>query len=466
MGVGIDFGTSNSTVALYDGRALRYVDLDVATTAPEVMPTALYLDRKLGSDVGAAAISRYLRENAGRTIELVREEVGLLELTVAGTDSTQGSKQQGGALHDIVGVHAYTDRKLPGRLFRGVKRWLGNEALDRVRVFDQSFRIVALITPVLVYMREAAERSCPGRASGMHVGHPVRYEGRGRDPNRIALARLSEACGYAGIPGPTLYPEPIAAALAFLHGRGGGSRETLLAFDFGGGTLDLSVLKRGGEKFEILATHGIPLGGNAIDQRVYEHVVFPELGKDAPVERPLGAELRTLPFDFEPFAERLLNWALAYELNRPELRERISQDMRAGGATGRKLERLYELVTRNHGYRVFQAIEQAKIELSERPRATIAVPELDLCVPLARDVFERLIGPQLDEVDAAVARVLELAEVGAGDVEVVVRTGGSSKIAAVIDRLDARFPGRVVEHDPFTSIAAGLALASYHGFAA
>ena len=151
-----------------------------------------------------------------------------------------------------------------------------------------------------------------------------------------------------------------------------------------------------------------------------------------------------------------------YELNRPELRERIVQDMRGGGPTGRKLERLFELVTRNHGYRVFQAIEQAKIELSERVRTTISVPELDLCVPLERDVFERLIAPQLNDVDGALERVLELAQVRAGDVGIVVRTGGSSKIPAVIDRLDARFPGRVVEHDPFTSIAAGLALASYH----
>jgi hypothetical chaperone protein len=44
---------------------------------------------------------------------------------------------------------------------------------------------------------------------------------------------------------------------------------------------------------------------------------------------------------------------------------------------------------------------------------------------------------------------------------VVVRTGGSSSIPAVIRRLDQRFPGRVVEHDRFTSIAAGLAIASF-----
>jgi hypothetical chaperone protein len=466
LGIGIDFGTSNSTVALYDGDRLHYADVRGPRDAPEVMPTALYLDQELQSEVGLCAIEQYLQENSGRSIELSREEVGTIEVTVAGTDSTSGPKAQEGTLTNVFSVHAYTDKNLPGRLFRGVKRWLGNSTLERVRVFDVHFRIVALITPVLLHMRAQAERSCGGRAERVHVGHPVRFEGRGEESNRIALERLAEACQHAEIPGLTLYPEPVAAALGFLHGRKPRDKETLLAFDFGGGTLDLTVLRVVGETFEILATHGVPLGGNAIDRTIYEAKLFPELGRNTPVQRPFGPELRTIPFDFHPFADRLLNWALAYELNRPDFRERIIQDMRTGGESGRKLGRLYELITRNHAYRVFQAIERAKVELSSRPRAVIEVPELDLAVPLERNEFETLIERLLDEMDAAVKRVLELAGLPARDVNVVVRTGGSSKIPAVIRRLDARFPDRVVEHDPFTSIAAGLALASFHGYSA
>ena len=466
IGVGIDFGTSNSTVALYDGQRLRYLELEAESDSPEVMPTALYLDRELRSEIGGRAIARYLRENAGRRVELVREEVGELEVVVAGTDDTRGRAEDGGALREIFGVHAYTDHGLPGRLFRGVKRWLGNEALEKVRVFDASFRVVALITPVLVRMRQEAERVSGRRARAVHVGRPVHFEGRGADPNRVATARLAEACGYAGIEQPTLYPEPIAAALGFLHGREAREREVLLAFDFGGGTLDLTVLRRSGEEFEILATHGVGLGGNAIDRRVYERKIFPELGEGARVKRPLGNELHTVRFDFDRLKNGLLNWALAYELNRPELCEPISQGMRAGGATARKLARLHELITKNHAYRVFCAIERAKIELSGCDRADIDVPELDLSVPLARDEFEEMIKPLLEDVDAAVSGVLERARVPASYVDVVVRTGGSSKIPAVIRRLEARFPGRVVEHDPFTSIAAGLALASFHGYSA
>ena len=45
----------------------------------------------------------------------------------------------------------------------------------------------------------------------------------------------------------------------------------------------------------------------------------------------------------------------------------------------------------------------------------------------------------------------------------MIRTGGSSLIPAVKRILEARFPGKVIEHDPFTSVAAGLAIADYEG---
>jgi hypothetical chaperone protein len=50
-----------------------------------------------------------------------------------------------------------------------------------------------------------------------------------------------------------------------------------------------------------------------------------------------------------------------------------------------------------------------------------------------------------------------------GQIDVVIRTGGTSEIVAVRELLESLFPGRVEGHDPFTSVACGLAIASYHG---
>lgn len=215
VGVGIDFGTTNSTVALYDGDRVRYLPLD-PDDGGAVMPAALYLSRQGQAVVGRGAIDRYTSDNAGRTVRLSPEEVGIISVTVAGTDQTDTSiEAQGGAITNTFGVHAWVDQELPGRLFRSVKRWLGNSSLDRVRVFDRGFRIVALATPVLArtaeVIAEAAREGAP-----IYVGRPVRYEGRNADANDVAVAHMTEACGYAGLRGVELFPEPIAAALSYL----------------------------------------------------------------------------------------------------------------------------------------------------------------------------------------------------------------------------------------------------------
>jgi len=460
LGIGIDYGTSNSAAASFDGETLRAIPLDAAA-APggSVMPTALYLDRKLGATVGQPAIDRYVRENVGRRIELAREDLGELAITVAETDDT---KVGGEGLHVVARVHAFTDQGQPGRLFRGVKRWLANRKLERVRVFGARFRVVSLVTPILAHF-DAASRAARGEPARVYVGRPVHYEGASGDGDALAVERMREACGYAGFPGATLWPEPIAASLSYLHRARESQSRCVLTFDFGGGTLDLSLLRARGEAFELLAVDGIGLGGDELNRIVYRAVVFPELGEGLEHHVPVLDQRKRVRFPFERFEGRLLNWPLAYELNRPELREEIVQAMREGPEARQRLGRLLELIRGNRAYAVVQAIEAAKLALSSAERTRIVEPDLDLDVPLSRAEFERLLAPSLARIDACLDALLARAGLPAASVDVVVRTGGSSSIPAVIARLEQRFPGRVVEHDRFTSIAAGLAVASFRG---
>jgi len=76
-----------------------------------------------------------------------------------------------------------------------------------------------------------------------------------------------------------------------------------------------------------------------------------------------------------------------------------------------------------------------------------------------------LISDQLNQVNFAVQETLEKANLVPSDIDIVLRTGGSSLIPAVHRMLDERFAGRVVDHDPFTSVAAGLAIADYENSA-
>ena len=467
LGTGIDFGTSNSSAATFDGD--QVVSVRIERTLPhDVMPTALYIDRDRKAAVGREAVETYVSENAGRSVNLVAETVGEIEMTFAGTDQTPplGTLESGDSGSSIEAVQAYADQDLPGRLFRGVKRWLGNAGLDRVRVFDANYRIVALVTPVLSHLRATASEAGGGRDREIYVGRPVVYEGAGDDANALAVGRMREACGYAGLKAYQLYPEPIAAVASFVARCPSAGDQVVLAFDFGGGTLDLSVVRRAGTGFTVLATHGDGVGGDEINRMLCRERVFPELGDGAHVHVPINAELKRVPFPFGDFAARLLSWTLAYELNQPALCEQMAQGMREKGEAGRRIGRLYRLVKENRAYQLFQAIEDAKLALSERSEASIEVEDLDLCIAVTRCEFETMLAPVLERVDACIESVLAASGVAAEDIEIVVRTGGSSRIPAVIRRLERRFPGRVVEHDPFTSIAAGLAIASYHGYAA
>ena len=460
-GIGIDFGTTNSSVALYDGERVHYLRLE-PVDGGEVMPTALYLSRELKAAVGRAAIDDYTRDNVGRTVRLSAEEVGVISTAVAGTLATDTNIARfGGAIINSFAVHAWTDQELPGRLFRSVKRWLGNSSLDGVHVFDRRYRIVALTTPVLALMGKAIAAEAGPDAASVHVGRPIRYEGRTADANEIAVSRMTEACRHAGLRAVELFPEPVAAALSYLDAHPLAEGETALAFDFGGGTLDLSVVEARGGGLRVRATHGVPIGGDEIDRRIYRTKVFPELGEGVRVRRPVVDHWKEEAFPFELFGDRLLNWALAYELNRPELLECLAQGMSESGDGKHRLERLYKLLRGNLSYAVFQAVERAKVALADDEQTEIVVDELDLRVPIHCDELDRIVEPLIDEAAEALDAVLAAAGVAAKDLSVVVRTGGSSRLRAAMRLLEARFPGRVVEHDPFTSIAVGLAIASW-----
>jgi hypothetical chaperone protein len=157
----------------------------------------------------------------------------------------------------------------------------------------------------------------------------------------------------------------------------------------------------------------------------------------------------------------LLNWQFTHMLNTPVLRSQLRNGIDHGGETRVKLDRLRRLITRNLSYTVFRAIEEAKIDLSNQEVATIRLPQLKLAVPLTRTEFADMLAEPLAEIEDCLRITLERSGLRAEDIQAVVRTGGSSRIFAVRELLERRFPGRVVEHQAFTSIAGGLAIANW-----
>jgi hypothetical chaperone protein len=462
FGVGLDFGTSNSAAAWFDGQDVHMIALEDDAV---VMPTAVHLDRALLARTGTAAIQQYILENQDRIVELTPEVIAHASLVTGEAEAGDPFSQPEITTSAVYGA-AVIDRGLPGRLFRGVKRLIGNAEMKRLMVFDHPFRLVALLTPMLKAIRQSIDRVVSLASDQVVIGRPVHFEGPS-GASEVALARLAEASGYAGLQSKRFYPEPLAATLSYLvqNVRSGVEQQKGLAltFDFGGGTLDLSLVRFDGLQMAVLVTSGMAIGGDHIDQLMFKRFISPHLGKGERWVRRVDGEVIETEFPFDEFEAVLLNWPVTYTLNQGKYRSKIRDGVQQGGAAAEKFQRLEALISHNLSYLVFQAIRAAKAQLSVASEAVIDIPELDLSIPVSLPEFDDLLRELLVQIEQLIDQTLARSGLNQSEVDLVIRTGGSSLIASIRQCLDARFPGKVVEHDPFTSVAAGLSIASYYG---
>jgi hypothetical chaperone protein len=459
IGVGLDFGTSNSTAAWFDGKSLHYVLLEHPSP---ILPTAIRLDRNYMAMTGSQAINQYVEENRGRLVELVPEIIGEASSTIGGGELGDSNSALDTARNPIYGQ--LVDLGLPGRLFHGLKRLLGDHRVERLSVFERSYRLVALITPILLRMREGIAAAMHAPVQAIHIGRPVNFEGYDKSRNQVAIARLREASEHAGFRHINFYPEPVAATLSYLWRAQRMDKGIVLTVDFGGGTLDLCVVRYDGSAFDVLATDGIGLGGNRIDQLIYRKLLFPLLGANDTYSRKVdGRDIET-PFPFHEFESGLLNWPITHMLNQNRTKTMVMEAIAQGGPNKAKFECLNDLISYNYSYNCFQAINIAKAELSERTETVIDIPELNLHIPFTRQQLDAILAEELANLQTLIDGLLDSVGLQRTDVSHVIRTGGSSLIVAVKTLLDDMFPERVAAHDPFTSVAGGLAIANYFGY--
>jgi hypothetical protein len=100
--VGLDFGTSNSGVAVYDGTRVRLLPVDPKNILPEVIKTVLYVTRNYRCLIGQEAVETYYRDNVDRQRRYVKQWAG--EIDVYGAD-----------MHYVRDIYVYVDELQPGR---------------------------------------------------------------------------------------------------------------------------------------------------------------------------------------------------------------------------------------------------------------------------------------------------------------------------------------------------------------
>jgi hypothetical chaperone protein len=444
MRVGLDFGTTNSSAAVYDGQRVRLLNLDPRNPSPTVMRSTLFMAREGVPYIGREAIDRFTTGNVGREIEYEWRYIGETEVTLA----EFGTVMQ--ALYAIV------DANTPGRLFQSLKTHLRDSGFKSTDVFGVRYSLEQLIAVVLRMILERIETEIGEPVTGMVIGRPVHYS---LDPEADALAieRMRQACELAGLPPFEFLPEPTAAAYAYAATAE--RAQHVLVFDFGGGTLDVTVMRVDGRgQSTVLSTDGVPIGGDLMDRRIVMGKVLPHFGAGA----TLGPRRLALP---AVLLDHLSEWQTIVELTQQRYLNIIDEAIRTGDKP-RELKALRTLVRENYGLPLYEEVERAKVRLSDERSVTFGmhVPGINWEDTLERWDFDRLIGPDVREVGACVDRAVAAAGLQHQDIDVVLRTGGSSRIAAYVRMLGERFGvQKLQEMDVFTGVASGLAIAAARG---
>jgi hypothetical chaperone protein len=349
-----------------------------------------------------------------------------------------------------------------GRLVQSLKSHLSSRSLTGTEVFGRRYTLEDLLSRILGDLRKHAEHQFDRPVRHAMVGRPVRFVGaESTEDDDFAVSRLRLALAAAGFEHVDFELEPVAAACAYESALD--HDELILIGDFGGGTSDFSLLRvgpgvrsRGRSPRDLLGNSGLGLAGDAFDARIIRKLVSPALGSNSEA-RSLNKLLPAVPAWIYANLER---WHYLSFLRTNNVRE-ILRSAHKRALEPEKVAALIAIVEEDLGYQLHQAVQQVKFELSRSQEAEFRFHDstLDLRIPVTRAEFESWIADELRAIEQCVDSLLRSSGVDAREVDRVFLTGGSSFVPAVRHIFASRFGAdRLRGGNEFTSVAHGLAL--------
>lgn len=288
-----------------------------------------------------------------------------------------------------------------------------------IRIRDEEYTPEQISSRILEKIRADAEKSLGDKVEYAVITVPAYFNDKQKHATRTAAA-------LAGIKVQRLLPEPTAAAISFgVDQVNEDEAKTVLVFDFGGGTFDLSVLTISGGQFIEQGKGGnMWLGGEDIDRKLEEYVLQ-ETARE---------------YEIDDIAQMIAE-------QDPGVKNRFLGELKA-------------------------AVEQAKIKLSDEQEAYIELlgllkdadgDLLDVDVTLTRESFEDLIRPAVQNTLTLVQKLLDDIHFSPDLIDNVLLVGGSSKIPCIIKAMEDMFgKEKVMLHDrPMLAVAEGAAILSH-----
>jgi hypothetical chaperone protein len=407
--IGIDFGTSNSTVGFFTQGQPKLIALEEDKTT---IPSAVFYD-----------------------LEDKR--------TLFGRQA----------------ISAYTDH-CEGRLLRALKSILGSSLIDDMtKIGGQRLSFKSIIATFLGHLKSKTEQTIGHSIDYVVLGRPVWFVDGDPKADLSAQEQLARAARSVGFKYIEFQYEPIAAALDYeqsVH-----TEKLALIADIGGGTSDFSIVrvspqKRGHKdrKSDILANSGVHVGGTDLDRRLSINQVMPLFGYNShQLKRP---ELH-LPVSF---FHDLATWHKIMFLYNHKTALAL-KEIHYLAAQTELIDRLITIVQHHNGHRLAGDVEATKIQLSEHQVATLNLDyvEKDLSVKLQKTQFENDISVEKEKISKRIQECLLQANVNASQIQTLFLTGGTTSVPAIYLACKNELPcADIVEGDKLGSVGIGLSI--------
>ncbi|HEY9233455.1 MULTISPECIES: Hsp70 family protein [Phenylobacterium] len=353
-------------------------------------------------------------------------------------------------------IEAYVEDPLETRFIQSFKSFAASESFTETQILGRRYQFEDLLSAFLLKLREHGGQDMAELPVRAIVGRPVTFAGAAPNEN-LALSRYETGFRRLGFEEILYAYEPVGAA--FFFARELTEDATVLVGDFGGGTSDFSIIRFTREDGEIRSTPlgraGVGVAGDAFDYRIIDNLVSPELGKGSSYTS-FGKVLPIPNRYYSTFARWDQLALMRASRDMREIRKLVKEAVEP-----EKIERLVEVLDENYGYRLYRSVSDVKEALSAKGMAQFRfhAGTIDIAREVERAEFESWISPELRLIETAVDAALAEAGLGPEGIDRVFLTGGSSLVPAVRDIFYRRFePSKIESGSELESIASGLAL--------
>lgn len=356
-------------------------------------------------------------------------------------------------------IQKYIQNNQQGRLLKSIKTLLPQPNFTFTYIFGKKYTAEDLIVLILSYLKKQADEFVGEDIQEVVMGRPVVFS-EDKEKDQLAEKRLLNATRKAGFEKIWFQYEPIAAG--FLYEQSIQKPELVLIGDFGGGTSDFTLMKlknsrisQGQRKEDILKTGGIHIGGDDIDAAIMWNKLVPYFGYGLKYDS-YGKSLDLPVHIFRTLCE----WEQMAFLKEGNLRRSLDTYYLYTNRN-EAIQRLMTLIDKNLGFSLFQSIEKAKINLSDAAKSEIHFHHYNIEIDelLVLDELNRFIQPDIQKIETFILNFMKSLSISTGEINNIFLTGGTSSLSAVRSIFERIFSKeKLREGDNFNSVAQGLAL--------